>query len=443
MKRTTKLFTLFTLLVLSTLVFVPAAYAFDGRGGDRIIIGKDEIINEDLYLGANEVIVDGTINGDLMAAGDNVIINGTITGDLFAAGSTVTINGSVGDDLFAAAGSVTLGPDAVITDDVFSAGAGVEAQAGSQVGGTFMLGAAQGLLSGSIAEDLFAGTNSLRLEGSVAGDARVSVDGTSQNFTPNFQFGDRSIRLPYIPAGLTFGDDAAISGSLEVTSPETPQVPSSVTVNVTHSLPPYDAEIAHEIRRDAQVTSPILNTIRRIVGLLLVGALLAWLVPGWLRRLSGTIQSRPLPSLGFGLLNFVAAPLIFFTLLGVIIVTGIVFAALSLGNLAAPIIVTGLLLLGLASMAYLLTIGYLAQAAMAYLGGRWIFSKVRPEWNGHVIWPLLLGLLIFGLLFAIPVAGSLLQFLVILAGLGAILISLWESRKAAPAVVAAAPAVEA
>lgn len=442
MKSSTKLFTLFSLVILFTLVFVPAAYAFDGRTDNRIIIGKDEVINEDLYLGANEVIVDGTINGDLMAAGENVIINGTVTGDLFAAGTTVTINGSVGDDLFAAGGSVTLGPDAVITDDVFSAGAGVEAQSGSTVGGTFLMGAAQGLLSGAIAEDLMAGANSLRLEGTVGGDAKIGVDSTRDGFAPSFTVGNTNIRLPEIPAGLSFGDKAGIAGSLAVTSPTAPQVPASVTNDVTHSLPPVDAELARELRRDAIITSPILDALRRLVSLLLVGVLIGWLMPGLLRRTTGAIQSRPLPSLGLGLLNIVAAPLIAFTLVGVVILTAIVFAALSLGDLAALIVVVGFMLIGLAVMAFVLAVTFFCQAAVAYLTGRWILGKVKPGWNERLMWPLLLGLLVFGLLFAIPVAGGLLQFLVILVGLGAILISLWESRKAAPAIVET-PALEA
>jgi hypothetical protein len=376
--------------------------------------------------------MDGTVNGDLMAAGESVIINGVVTGDLFVAGSRVTINGSVGDDLFAAGAAVTLGPDATIADDVFSAGASVEAQAGSEVGGTFQLAAAQGLLSGGILENLYSASSSLRLEGTIAGNADVAVDGDQGGFAPGFTIGPNNIRVPAIPSGLSFGDEANIAGSLEFTSPKSFNVPASVTEDVTHSLPTYDAELAREIRRDAVISSPILNAIRRLVSLLLVGALIGWALPGWLRRLSGTIQNRPLPSIGFGLLNFVAAPLILVTMLGVIILVGFVIGALSLGNLAAPIIIIALLLTGLAVMAYIVVIAYLCQAAIAYLTGRWILSKVRPEWNGHLLWPLLLGLLLTGLIFTIPVAGSLLQLMVIFAGLGAILISMWESRKVAP-----------
>ena len=442
MKHTTKLFTLFTLVVLSTMVFVPSAYAFDGRGDDRIFIGKDEVINEDLYLGGNDILVEGTINGDLMAAGENVVINGVVTGDLFVGGSTVTVNGSVGDDLFSAGASVTLGPDANIADDVFLAGGSIEAREGSTVGGTFLMGAAQGLLSGSIAEDLWAGASRLRLEGVIDGQANVHVESEDDGYIPSFDVNGRSIRLPSIPGGLSFGDEAAIAGSLKVTSPESPSVPASVTTDVTHSLPTYDAQLAREFRRERIVTSPLLNDIRRLVGLLLVGSLIGLLFPGWLRRLSGTLESKPLPSLGLGLLNFVAAPFILFTLIGLVLLLVIVFAALSLGNMAVLTFFTGMLFTSVASMAYILTIAYLCQAVIAYLSGRWILRKFQPEWEGNLMWPLLLGLLIFGLLFAIPVGGGLLQLLVIFAGLGAILVSLWDNRQTTAPAVVEAPALE-
>ncbi len=154
MKRSTRLLSIFSLLILASLVFAPAAQAFDGRSDDRIVIGKDEVINDDLYLAGSDIIIDGTVNGDLMAAGNTVVVNGSVTGDLWAAGRTVTVNGQVGDDLFAAAAAVTLGPDASIADDVFSSAASVETQPGSTIGGELMIGAFQGLVSGDVIENL-------------------------------------------------------------------------------------------------------------------------------------------------------------------------------------------------------------------------------------------------------------------------------------------------
>jgi len=416
MKPISKLFTLFSLVILTTFVFVPSALAFDGRGGEKIVIPKDEVINEDLYLGATEIIVEGTINGDLMAGGNTVIINGKVTGDLFAA-----------------AGAITLGPSAKIGDDVFSAGASVETRTGSQVGGDLIVGAGQILAEGGLTGDMLAGANRLRLEGTVGGDVTVDLGSVQGGFSPSIFYSPTSLPMPSVPAGLTFGPEAKVNGSLEYTSQDVVYISSTVAAKVTHKLPPMDQELSREIAQRTGPTSYVFNQVRRLVALLFVGLLLAWLAPRWITRAAEMVQSRPLPSLGIGFVGVVAAPIVFMTALGVVIVLAVIFGTLSLVNLTGLALLTGFPLLGLAFAAFLIVVSYLCQSALAYLAGRWILNKVRPEWNSKIYLPLLLGLVILGLLFAIPFAGGFLQFFVVLAGLGAI-ISLMLQRPSAPVI---------
>ena len=61
-----------------------------------------------------------------------------------------------------------------------------------------------------------------------------------------------------------------------------------------------------------------------------------------------------------------------------------------------------------------------------------------PEWNAKLYAPLLIGLFILGLLFAVPIAGGLLEFLVVVAGLGAIILAVFKGRSA-PQIPAEAP----
>jgi hypothetical protein len=434
MKPVSKLFTLFTLVVLATFIFVPSALAFDGRGGGKVLISEDEVINDDLYLGGTEVIVEGTINGDLMAGGETVIINGKVTGDLFVFGTSVTINGEVGDDVFVGAGAVTLGPSAKIADDVFSAGASVETRAGSQIGGSLLLGAGQGLVKGAVSENLRSGTGNLRLEGTIGGDAAIAVGSSQNGWSPTYFSGPNNPPMPSVPAGLTFGPDAKVEGAIEYTSQEVVDISSAIAASVTHKLPPMDQELSREITRRTASTSFFFDLMRRIVALLFIGLLVAWLAPHWITRTAEMVQSRPLPSLGIGFIGVVAAPIVFFTALGAIILLAIIFGLLSLGGLTGLTLLTGFPLLGLAFVAFLFTISYLCQAVVAYLAGRWILNKVRPEWNGKILWPLLTGLVLFALLFAIPIAGGFLQFLVVLAGLGAIISLTLQRPPAAPAL---------
>ena len=131
---------------------------------------------------ATTVIVDGTVNGDLIAGGQTVTINGKVTGNVIAAGSSVTVNGEVGHDVIAAGAAVTIGPDARIGHNAYTAGASVESQAGSQIGGSLLIGAGQGLVSGQITNDLLAGASRLRLEGTVGRNAKIAVDTSDSRF---------------------------------------------------------------------------------------------------------------------------------------------------------------------------------------------------------------------------------------------------------------------
>jgi hypothetical protein len=191
-----------------------------------------------------------------------------------------------------------------------------------------------------------------------------------------------------------------------------------------------DEEISRELARTNTTSSWIFDQLRRLVALLLIGLLLAWLAPRWITRPAEVVTSRPLPSLGVGFLGLVASPFVFFTALALVIIFAVIFGALSLVNLTGLTVLAGFPLLGLAFVAFIVVISYLCQSILAYLAGHWILNKVRPEWNSSVIWPLLLGLVISALLFAIPIAGGLLQFIVVLVGLGAIILLALQSRQA-------------
>jgi len=438
MKHKNRIVTLLSLLVLALLVFVPAASAYDGRGGERVVIGKDEVINDDLFAGGNSVVVDGTINGDLFAAGQTVIVNGKVSGNVFVAGSSVTVNGEVGYDVFAAGAAVTIGPDARIKHNAYTMGAGVESQADSQIGGSLYIGAGQGLVSGQITNDLLVGANRLRLEGAVGRNAKVAVDTTDRGVTPNYMYGPNMPPMPAVQPGLTFGAAARVAGSLEYTSSKVVAEAANVSAQVTHNLPPQDEELSRELAQRRSTSSYLFDALRRLIALMLVGLLIAWLAPRWITAPAEKLLARPLPSLGIGLVSLVAAPFGWLTALGVVIVVAVIFGLLSLGALTGLTLLAGLPALGLAFVAILFVVSYLCQAIIAYLGGRWIVNYIRPEWRNRISAPLLIGLFILGLLIAVPVLGGLLQFLVILAGLGAIILVVFQGRST-PQAPAEAP----
>ena len=448
--KTTRFYQLFVLALVALLSFsivTPALASsgprFEPRGGDTVIIGADEVIEDDLYIGANLVTIDGTVKGDVIAFGNSITINGKIEGDLMAAGRDVTINGEVTDDARIAGYALKLGPKAVIGDDLVSAGYSLDAAQGSTVNGSLVLGAYQALLNGKVAEDADLGLGALQLNGSIAGDVRLGIgDSDDMGYNPTWQMGDMP-PVPSVKPGLNLGPEASIGGKLEYTSNKQYSIPSGVVAGaVSYTEPPVSPkDVSHytTLRETNPVLNAVLEALRFLTALVVIGLLLALIIPAWIRRPADMIQQRPLPSLGWGVVVFFGVFFVLGLLSAIVLALAILFGALTLGNLTG----LSLLLGGSAFFALLigfgLVAGYLSYLAVAYLGGRWILGRINPALTEKPYWSLLLGIVILVILTAIPFLGGLVRILVVLAGLGAVAILIWQHFRPASTPTALAP----
>ncbi len=68
-------------------------------------VGAKEVIQDDLIIGGQNVIIDGTVNGAVLASAERIVVNGTINGDLFMFGTDVILSegANVTGNLFGAA----------------------------------------------------------------------------------------------------------------------------------------------------------------------------------------------------------------------------------------------------------------------------------------------------------------------------------------------------
>ena len=113
-KRFRKWAGLIGLICLVLFTLVPVALAFESRGGDTVVIGAGEVIEDDLYVGATNFTLNGTVKGDLIVGGNIIEINGAVEGDLTAAGQTVVVRGTVTDDVRIAGQALILDSDAQV-----------------------------------------------------------------------------------------------------------------------------------------------------------------------------------------------------------------------------------------------------------------------------------------------------------------------------------------
>jgi len=128
-----RIWKLLIILILSFLVIFPAlSYAADFRfKEERVSIQKSETIDDDLYVGAGDITVEGTINGDLFVFGGQVRVTGEVKENLFVAGGQAVLEGNVGKNLRVAGGNVTV--RGKIGRDLLVAGGNVEIDKGAEV----------------------------------------------------------------------------------------------------------------------------------------------------------------------------------------------------------------------------------------------------------------------------------------------------------------------
>lgn len=409
---------LIALAALLALFAVTPARAADVRGGDTVVIGRGEVIEDDLYVTSSSVVIDGVVKGDLVAFGGQITVNGTIAGDLLAVGQSVVINGVVGDDVRAAGQAIVLGPSARVAGDLVTAGLSTETRPGSVVQGDLMSVGYQALLAGDVGKNVRGGMNRMELRGTIGGNVDVTVSGEQNASAVQFSPAGQT-PLPSVQPNLTVADSARIGGKLRYrSSAEGVIAPTAQLHGVA-----FDRQVAPAA--PAPVI-PGLSYLQQLVGLLLAGLLLLWLTPAWTRRMADSVETQPLLSLGRGLLAFGAFLGALLVILIATILLAICFGYLTLGGLAALVVGVGLLAGVALTLGYVTFAAYIAAAIVGFMAGRWLLRRVQPAWAEQPVVTMIVGLALYVLLSAIPWLGGVVGLLVVLLALGA----LWEWGRA-------------
>jgi cytoskeletal protein CcmA (bactofilin family) len=436
MKTSYKIFSIFTLLALLVLALATPAQAFDGRTGDNVEIKSDEVIEDDVYVTANEFTLDGTVKGDLVVFGTNITVNGTVEGDLIAAGQSVTINGTVKDDARIAGAVLKVSRTAVIGGDVVAGSASLETEEGSSIGGDIVVGAGQALLDGKVGDDVMAGTGSLELNGQIGGDVKAEVGDPEEGGPPmSMLFPQSGISFPSVKPGFNLGKDAKIAGNLEYTQSKDVKIAEGIVGGkVTRNQPVVDAsKVKVEPTPAEKAMTWTFNLLRTIVTWILFGLLLGWLAPLFMKSLMDKVQSQPAASLGWGVVTYAAFFFAILVVLVVMIAGGILFGVLTLGSMSGTIVWIGILAIFALVVGFVLVTVFLTKIVVAWLGGKLLLARIKPELAEHKVWPLVVGAVIVALLMALPFVGWLLKILAMFLGLGALWIwgrDAWQARKA-------------
>ena len=345
-----------------------------GAGG---MLNLTEPVDGDAFLAAGQIATAGEVEGDLVAAGGEVSIGGNVGDDLYAAGGEVQVDAIVSGNARIAGGDVALGPATMVTGALSITG-----------GRVVFEGATKGYLQASGA--------SVRINGSVHGDAEVRAE------------------------NLEIGPDTRIGGKLIVRGPNKPTIPEGAQVLGGVEFQQADAgRFFHDkdFGDDLRSAAHGIGSFLWIVGVFLAGTLFTWLLPGYSARAADFIGREPLKSMGLGFVVLVCVPVLIVVLL--ITIIGIPLALILL-----PLYVA-LLFLGWITVALFL--------------GRKGLGLARPAATSASRWPNLLAFLLaviaLWLLGQVPFIGGWVKFVALLLGMGALVWQVGSARRSAtPAV---------
>ncbi|WP_296422890.1 hypothetical protein [Yoonia sp.] len=328
----------------------------------------------DVFVAGDVVTTAGQAGGDVHVAGMDVDFNTATDADLYAIGATVTIRANVAQDVTAIAYSVRLAPEAA-------------------VGGNARLAGRAVIIDGPIAGALSVAAGEVTLNGTIAGDARITAE------------------------TISFGPDAKILGLLTYASEEQMRIPERVIPadRVRHET--LDSgRMWDEINRTwDKAEMPMMPTFMSLFGFflitlaffVLIGSIFLTFTPKIIASMRREVADRPGHIFLLGILGLSM-------LFGLVPITALTIVGL-------PFVPFAILLILLAwTLGYVLAAYAIAMRVMALLGG----AEHPPLLIRLLI--LVVAVCIVTLLNFIPFVGWIINYTLVLLGIGAMTSALFN-----------------
>lgn len=152
----------------------PQASATELRKGDRISIGRDEVIHSDLYVAGGQIRIAGTIEGDLVVAGGDVEVSGHVLGDMLSASGQVRMTGQVDGSIRGYAGNITV--KGKVGRNVMTFGGDINIDHDATIGGSLTSFSGRLSVDGHVQRDVLAMGGQSTISGIIGGSAKIRCD---------------------------------------------------------------------------------------------------------------------------------------------------------------------------------------------------------------------------------------------------------------------------
>jgi cytoskeletal protein CcmA (bactofilin family) len=358
-------------VVASTLLAAPSYAQEFGQ-----VVIKRGNVDDDLYLAGGQVDLYATVDGDAVVAGGQLHLEGDVAADVIAAGGKIDLRGRVGDDARIAGGDVRV--SAAVGDDLIAAGGRIHLSPVSSIGGRAWLSGGEVRVDGQVAGQLRASGGRVVITGSVNGDVELWAD------------------------EIIIDQAAVIAGKLHYRSANAASIADGARIGggVVHT--PVDVDIRPFI------AGAVFAMLALLASLIITAVVLYLLFPAFSVRVSRSVGDEPWLSLLTGLAVFAGVPLLI-----VILFSSAIGVWLALILLALYLV--------------MLLAGYFAGALFIANAG---LGMLHRDEAGRAVRAAALSIAMTALAIVnlVPLLGSLLNWAVLLAGLGALSRQLYESR---------------
>jgi cytoskeletal protein CcmA (bactofilin family) len=408
-----------SILLLAIMISGLTLFALSGKVHAAQFIQNGTVagtIGDDLFVNAEEVTVNATIDGNLFASGMTVTLSGEVYGDAFLAGGriivtpdavvrgnlvlaggTLDVSGQVGGSLFSGGQLLNLHAGANIAGNIYFGGFSLTTEESTSVSRDVYFGGSQAVMHGVISNNFHAAALGIELYGQIAHDAKLNVAAPGDN--------------KQFLAGLRVFPGATIGGRLVYTSTtdQSAAIQPPLSNPVIYQTPvPSETQNRNTDLNALTVSSTsgflawIWTFLRRLITLLVLGALFLWLLPRFANAVKQQMIARPAPSFAYGLLVAVVG---FFTILIVpilFILVGLLIHFISLGGLTFTWfgLIGVMLLFVFVSFLWLVFTG--GTLAAAYGLGYFIVNKISSHARGKEFLGMLLGITLYILLSSTP-----------------------------------------
>lgn len=310
---------------------------------------------------------------DVYLTGDDVKVDYIVDGNLFILANTVTISSQIGGDAFICAKTINVEKEGYIYSNLFAAANEVN-------------------ISG-VVYDLYTTANTLNINGYVYRDIRTSSDTLNFSgvigrnayvYSKNIEISSNSDGQSSVTNKATIYGDLNYSSSSEASIPE-----GTVTGSVNYS--PVTTSTKSKF-----ISSYILALGRFVVTVLVIWLLYLWLAPKFLENTGVLLSKKLLPVIGSGILT----PIIFV----------IAFVLLLILGLTSNIAIIGTMLFAVLLM--------ISNSTFVIAINNLVCKKFNISKNTTTFGVLIITSAVIWLLELIPVVGSILNFVIMIIGLG-------------------------